>query len=367
MTPTKLSVRDLVVEYQTENYKVRPIEGLSFEASEGEIVVLLGPSGSGKTTLLSCLAGILTPTWGWIEVGDTVVTELAAGKMAEYRRRQVGIIFQAFNLIASLSARENVAMPLMVGSGIFKNEVPKSEALKRADELLALVNLADRAHHRPGQLSGGQQQRVAIARALIYDPPMLLADEPTANLDYIQAEGIVRALRDLKAKGRIIVIATHDERLVPIADRVVQLVPDVHGESGPPQRVEYAAGETIFQQGSRGQLIYVIEGGRVDLVRDLADGGEEPLALLDAGQYFGELGPFLGMPRAATARAKTDVVLTAYGVQDFRRKLGELKAGQDGNGTRIKRKRPAKKTAAKRSAGKKPAAKKAAARVRSRS
>ncbi|MCA1727447.1 MAG: ATP-binding cassette domain-containing protein [Actinobacteria bacterium] len=357
-----LSVRDLVVEYEAENYKVRPIEGLSFEASEGEIVVLLGPSSSGKTTLLSCLAGILTPTWGWIEAGGTVVTELGIAKLGEYRRRQVGIIFQAFNLIQSLSARENVAMPLLVGGGIFRNQVPLADALKRADELLALVNLSDRAHHKPRQLSGGQQQRVAIARALIYDPPMLLADEPTANLDYIQAEGIVRALRDLKAKGRIIVIATHDERLVPIADRVVQLVPDVHGESGPPQNVEYAAGETIFRQGSRGQLIYVIQKGKVDLFRELADGGEEPLAELDAGQYFGELGPFLGMPRAATARAKSDVVLRAYGVQDFRRQLAEIQAAAE-NGSKAKpRKATTKKAAAKRAAGGKPASKKAPGR-----
>ncbi len=312
---TRLAVRDLVVEFRSEGYVVRALDGLSFEASSGEVVVVLGPSGSGKTTLLSCLAGILRPSSGRIEVDDTVVSELRPAELAAYRRGRIGIVFQAFNLVPSLTARENVAAPLLVA------KTKRSAALARADELLRRVDMSDRARHRPGKLSGGQQQRVAVARALVHDPPVLLADEPTANLDYIQAESIVSLLRGLREDGRLIVVATHDHRIVPIADRVVDMVPDTKAETGPPQRIELPAGASIFEQGARGHLVYTIEEGEVEIVRVHADGTEEELAVLRPPQYFGELGPLLGFPRSASARARTDVVLTAYGVPDFRRRF----------------------------------------------
>ncbi len=154
-----LVVDDLVVEYVHDGYAVRPLDGLSFSADPGELVVLLGPSGCGKTTLLSCLGGILTPTSGTITVGDTRVSSLSRRELDAYRREQIGFVFQAFNLIPSLTARENIAVPLMLTGQA------RPAALARADELLDLVGLADRAHHRPSKLSGGQQQRVAIARA----------------------------------------------------------------------------------------------------------------------------------------------------------------------------------------------------------
>jgi putative ABC transport system ATP-binding protein len=154
---------------------------------------------------------------------------------------------------------------------------------------------------------------------------MLLADEPTANLDYINAESIVALLRDLRSKGRLIIVSTHDQRLIPIADRVVRMVPESAADAGPPQRVEYAAQETIFEQGSRGELIYVISSGEVEIARTHADGSEALVAVLGPGEYFGELGPLLGFPRSATARARRDVMLIAYGVRDFREQvLGDL-------------------------------------------
>ena len=216
---SQLVVDGLTVAFDSGGYVVKPLDGLSFTAEDGELVVLLGPSGCGKTTLLSCLAGLLSPTEGHIAFGDTEVTDLRGPALSAYRRHTVGVVFQAFNLIASLTARGNVVVPMRLAG------VPRGQARARAVELLDTVGLSERAHHRPAQLSGGQQQRVAIARALVHDPPLILADEPTAHLDHIQVEGILRLLRDLASPGRIIVVSTHDDRVSLLADRVVELVP----------------------------------------------------------------------------------------------------------------------------------------------
>jgi putative ABC transport system ATP-binding protein len=315
MTVGPLVVTDLVVEFIHDGYAIRPLDGLSFEAQPGELVVLLGPSGSGKTTLLSCLGGIMTPTSGSIRVGDTDIATMSGKQLDAYRRDQIGFVFQAFNLIASLTARENIAVPLTLTG------MSRKDAFARADELLDQVNLGDRGHHLPSRLSGGQQQRVAVARGLGHDPPLLLADEPTANLDHIQAEAIIRLLQGLRDDGRMIIVSTHDSRLVPIADRIVQLIPVGGHDEIATHEVTYAAGESIFEQGDDAELVYVVVSGEVDVVRILADGSEEQLVHLGPEQYFGELGPFLGFPRSASVRAHTDVVLTAYSPRVFREKV----------------------------------------------
>jgi putative ABC transport system ATP-binding protein len=312
MTVGPLVVSDLVVEFVHDGYAIRPLDGLSFEARAGELVVLLGPSGCGKTTLLSCLGGILTPTSGTVRVGDLDVTAMKGKQLDAYRRDQIGFVFQAFNLIPSLNARENIAVPLTLTGR------HRREAFDRADALLEQVGLGDRGHHLPSKLSGGQQQRVAVARGLGHDPPLLLADEPTANLDHIQAEAIIRVLQGLRDDGRMIVVSTHDSRLVPIADRIVQMVPVGGHDEVPTHEVTYAAGESIFEQGDQAELVYVVNSGEVDVIRILADGGEEQLNRLGPDQYFGELGPFLGFPRSASARATTDAELTAYDPRVFR-------------------------------------------------
>ena len=315
MTIGPLTVTDLVVEFIHDGYAIRPLDGLSFGAEAGELIVLLGPSGCGKTTLLSCLGGILTPTSGSIRLGATDVTGLKGSQLDKYRREQIGFVFQAFNLIPSLTARENIAVPLtLTGHG-------RKESFERADELLEQVGLAERGNHLPSKLSGGQMQRVAVARGLGHNPPLLLADEPTANLDHIQAEAIIRLLQSLRDDGRMIIVSTHDSRLVPIADRIVQMVPPDQHEERPTHEVTYAAGESIFEQGEPAELIYVVVSGEVDVMRVLADGGEERLTRLGPDQYFGELGPFLGFPRSASVRAATDVVLTAYSPRVFREKV----------------------------------------------
>jgi putative ABC transport system ATP-binding protein len=212
-----LRVNGLVVEYSLGGHPVRPIDGLDVHAPGGALVLLLGPSGSGKTTLLSCLAGLLSPKEGQITFGDVEVSKLGPKARTGYRRRTVGIVFQAFNLVPSLTAAENVMAPLLAA------RVDKAEASSRAAALLEQVGLETRAGHRPGELSGGQQQRVAIARALVHDPPLLLADEPTAHLDHTQVDGVLAILAGLVKPERVIVIATHDDRVLALGTQTVDL------------------------------------------------------------------------------------------------------------------------------------------------
>ncbi len=311
-----LKVRDLVIEYSSGGYPVRPIDGLSLDASGGELVLLLGASGCGKTTLLSVLAAILTPTAGSVNVAGVEVVGLRGSALTEYRRSTVGVVFQAFNLVPSLNALENVMVPLR-GAG-----VGRKTSKDRARTLLERVDLSDRLTHRPGDMSGGQQQRVAIARALAHNPPVLLADEPTAHLDYIQVEGVLKLIRELADDGRLIVVATHDERLIPLADRVVSLSPRAEPTAREPVRVELAPGDVLFRQGEPGDLVYVVERGEIEIFRTRDDGSEEKVAAVADGNYFGEIAPMFGLQRSASARAARPSVVTGYGLRVFRDRFG---------------------------------------------
>jgi putative ABC transport system ATP-binding protein len=311
-----LSIQDLVVEYSSGGYALRPINGLSLDVASGSLVILLGPSGCGKTTLLSCLGGILRPKSGVIKFDGVEVTALDGRGLGKYRRDKVGIVFQAFNLVPSLTALENVMVPLR-GAGM-----SRAASRRRAEGLLARVNLSDRMKHRPGDLSGGQQQRVAVARAIALDPPLILADEPTAHLDFIQVEEVLRLIRSLAEGDRVVVVATHDSRILPMADHVVELAPAVASTNRPPQTVRLNAGEVLFEQCTMGDLIYVVTDGEFDIVRELADGGEELVKVARAGDYFGEMGVLFHMPRSATVRARTDATAVGYTAQGFRERLG---------------------------------------------
>jgi putative ABC transport system ATP-binding protein len=315
-----IKIRDLVMEYSSGGTAVRPFNHFDLDIKSGNLALLLGASGCGKTTLLSMMASILTPTSGSIHVGDTEVTALKGAALAEYRRRTCGVVFQSFNLVPSLTAQENIYVAMRSAG------VDRAKAKARSAELLEMVGLSDRMHHRPGKLSGGQQQRVAIARALSLDPPLIVADEPTASLDYVQVDGVIRLLRDLAAPGRVVVIATHDERLLPLADRVVELTPRHKDETRPPERVELAPGQVLFRQGDYGDLVYEVDEGRIEIVQELAGGGQSILAVIDRENYFGELAPMFGLQRSATARATPDApaVVTGYTLRDFRVRRGEL-------------------------------------------
>ena len=311
-----LSIKDLVVEYSSGGYALRPINGLNLDVAAGSLVILLGPSGCGKTTLLSCIGGILRPKSGAIKFDDVDVTGLEGAALANYRRDKVGIIFQAFNLVPSLTALENVMVPMREAG------VSRAAARERAAELLDRVNLGERMKHRPGDLSGGQQQRVAVARAIALDPPLVLADEPTAHLDFIQVEEVLRLIRELADGDRVVVVATHDARMLPMADRVVELTPDFTETNKPPETVEVKAGEVLFEQSTMGELIYVVSKGEFELGYELADGGEELVKVAGPGDYFGEIGVLFHMPRAATARARTDATVVGYTAPAFRERLG---------------------------------------------
>jgi putative ABC transport system ATP-binding protein len=231
----ELCVKDLSIEYATDGSVVRPVSSFNLRATSGSVVVLLGPNGCGKTSILSCLAGILTPRQGHMRFDDFDIVTLRGKALTSYRRHMVGIAFQAFNLIPSLTALENVMVPLRNGG------MKRRPARARASGLLWQVGLGERQAARPGAMSSGQQQRVAIARALGFDPPMFLADEPTAHLDYLQFDSVMRLLRTLANDDRLVVIATHDQRVRQMADQIIELVPTLGREFPPRERATVAA------------------------------------------------------------------------------------------------------------------------------
>lgn len=230
-----LRVIDLAVAYRQGSRAVHVLQDLSFDAYENELVVVRGVSGSGKTSLLSCIAGILTPESGTIDAAGQRVTSLSGRALRDYRRRHVGIVFQAFNLVPSLTALENVSAPLMLDG------MPYRRACSRALGLLERFGLHDRINHRPGALSGGERQRVAVARALVRDPALLLADEPTSNLDRHTAASVIDLLQAVRSPNRVVLIATHDDRLLPLADRTVEL------GDGPPGSERARLGRSLGQ------------------------------------------------------------------------------------------------------------------------
>ncbi|MFJ4650477.1 ABC transporter ATP-binding protein [Nocardia sp. NPDC088792] len=224
-----LELTDVTKEYRVGEQTVRALDGISLTIAAGEFTAIIGPSGSGKSTLLHLLGALDSPDSGSIRFQGNEIGGLDDDRQSEFRRHQVGFVFQFFNLLPTLSAWENVAIPkLLDGTGLRK-------AKPRALELLDLVGLGERADHRPGELSGGQMQRVAVARALIMDPPLILADEPTGNLDSKTGAAILKLLGDITKEGNSVVMVTHDMGAVRYCDRVITLR---DGHIGSTERVE---------------------------------------------------------------------------------------------------------------------------------
>jgi putative ABC transport system ATP-binding protein len=204
--------------YKMGNTFVDALRGVDLEIARGEFVALVGPSGSGKSTVLNLIGGLDRPTKGEIWIDGKELSASDEKTLTRHRRRHVGFVFQSFNLLPRLTAEENVALPLMFGG------TPEKERRARARELLEQVGLAERLTHRPTQLSGGEQQRVAIARALVGQPALLLADEPTGNLDTATGVEIMHLLRTLNQEyGLTLLVVTHDLEVAAFADRVVKL------------------------------------------------------------------------------------------------------------------------------------------------
>ncbi len=216
--PPAVEVKDIHKVYHLRGEDIHALRGINLEIPHGEYISIMGPSGSGKTTLFNMIGGIDAPTKGIILIDGVDISRVRPNQMAWLRCRKIGYIFQTYNLIPVLTAKENVALPM-----IFLG-VPRAEREKKATELLNVVGLGDRADHRPSELSGGQQQRVAIARALANDPAIILADEPTGNLDLNTGFAIVQLLYRLKVeRGTTIICATHDLKMIDISDRVIFL------------------------------------------------------------------------------------------------------------------------------------------------
>lgn len=213
-----ITLRDIRKTYNLGEVQVRALDGVSLDIHSGEYVSLIGQSGSGKSTLMNTLGCLDRPTSGSYKLDDEEVTKLSLDARARLRNRKIGFVFQNFNLLARTSALENVELPMLYSRG-----VTARKRRERAKELLELVGLGERMGHHPGQLSGGQQQRVAVARALVNDPRILMADEPTGNLDSRTSAEVIQLFRALNAKGITLILVTHDPEIARNASRTITL------------------------------------------------------------------------------------------------------------------------------------------------
>jgi ABC-type lipoprotein export system ATPase subunit len=311
-----IELHDVVKTYRTTAGDFTALKGIDLEIDGGEFVAVIGKSGSGKSTLVNMITGIDRLTSGEILVGDTAIQMLKEGKLAEWRGRNIGVIFQFFQLLPTLTAAENIMLPMD-----FCHMYSTRERRERAMHLLELVGVAEQADKLPSTLSGGQQQRVAIARAMANDPPILAADEPTGNLDSKTAESVFGLFETLVAQGKTILMVTHDRDLARRATRTVILsdgavIEEYLAKTFPTlteaqlieatrslEPVKYAPGAVILQQGAAPDRFYLITRGRVEVVLPEADGQEIVATTMIKGQYFGEVELRRGGHNIATIRA----------------------------------------------------------------
>ena len=265
---------DLIKVYKTGKVEVVALRGLNLRVEKGEFRAIVGPSGSGKTTLLNIIGGITKPTAGRVYVDGTNIVDLPEKKLVEYRRRKVGFVFQFFNLVPTLTALENVELPMVLAG------IPREQRKSRAIELLRLVGLEGRANHRPSELSGGEQQRVAIAAALANDPPLILADEPTGELDSVTSLQIAELFRRLhKELNKTVIVVTHDISVARLADRISRIMDGVIVETLIPAeikegvKVELEVHDKVVElEDKKAQILNEIER----LKKDLASGRITP-------------------------------------------------------------------------------------------
>ena len=226
MNDSVILLREITRDFKLGGQTVHVLKGIDLDIQRGEYVALMGPSGSGKSTLMNLLGCLDTPTSGTYVLADRDVSRMAEKELAEVRNQEIGFVFQTFNLIPRQTALDNVALPLVYAG------IGKEERLERAAEVLRSVGLGDRMHHQPNQLSGGQRQRVAIARALVNKPSLILADEPTGNLDSTTSDEILKLFDEIHAAGNTLVVVTHEEDVARHAKRVIRLRDGIIADAG---------------------------------------------------------------------------------------------------------------------------------------
>jgi ABC-type lipoprotein export system ATPase subunit len=311
-----IELQQVVKTYRSAAGDFTALKNVDLSIGTGEFVAVIGKSGSGKSTLINMITGIDRPTSGEVLVGDTAVHTLSEGKLAEWRGRNVGVIFQFFQLLPTLTVVENLMLPMD-----FCHMYSRRQRRERAMHLLEQVGLADQARKMPSALSGGQQQRVAIARGMANDPPILVADEPTGNLDSKTAESVFRLFEGLVDQGKTILMVTHDSDL---ADKVTRTVIIADGEiieeylaqvfpalseqqlvqaTRSLEHLTFAPGATIIQEGAPPENFYIVTKGEVEVHVKAANGQEFVVARMGPGEYVGEIELLRGGDSIATVRA----------------------------------------------------------------
>jgi ABC-type lipoprotein export system ATPase subunit len=314
-----IDLRNLNKVYKTDAGEFPELKGIDLKIHAGEFVSVIGKSGSGKTTLINMLTGIDRPTSGEIRVGGVSIGDLNEGAMARWRGQNMGVVFQFFQLLPTLTVLQNVMLPMD-----FCNMFAPSERRQRALELLDMVGIADHAHKVPSRLSGGQQQRAAIARALANDPPIIATDEPTGNLDSKTANQIFDLFQNLVDDGKTILMVTHDDDLAERASRTViisdgEIVNEYLAKAMPTLSHEilmkatrqleaqsYGLGEVIIQQGTPADRFYIVTNGEAKVFLSRPDARPVFVDRLVPGQYFGEMGLLQGGTRQAQVRSSAE-------------------------------------------------------------
>jgi ABC-type lipoprotein export system ATPase subunit len=311
-----IDLRDVHKYYKTAVGDYHALNSVDLQIQAGEFVSIIGKSGSGKSTLLNMITGIDHPTSGEVYVHGTAVHELNENRMARWRGKNLGIVFQFFQLLPTISVIENIMLPMD-----FCRTYPMREREKRALSLLEMVELADHAYKLPTALSGGQQQRVAIARALANDPPVVIADEPTGNLDSKTADSVFELFTNLVAQGKTIIIVTHDSGLAKRTHRtalitdgeivneyVARAVPTLSQDqmlwaTRNARPLTYEAGTMIVSQGTQADTFYILCKGMVEVVLPRPNQSDLIAMQLGPGKFFGEMAFFHDRKRQASVRA----------------------------------------------------------------
>lgn len=311
-----IDLRDVHKYYKTVIGDYHALNSIDLQIHAGEFVSVIGKSGSGKSTLLNMITGIDHPTSGEVYVNGTAVHELNENRMARWRGRNLGIVFQFFQLLPTISVIENIMLPMD-----FCRTYPMREREKRALSLLEMVELADHAYKLPTALSGGQQQRVAIARALANDPPVVIADEPTGNLDSKTADSVFELFNNLVAQGKTIIVVTHDSGLAKRTNRTAliadgEIVNEYVAKAMPTltrdqllqatrvaKEQQFEAGAMIVSEGTNADTFYIVTKGTVEVILPRRNQSDVIAMQLGPGKFFGELAFFRDRKRHASVRA----------------------------------------------------------------